>query len=247
MIGNNNSQTQCICDLQLEMNVEAPTTALFQNIIYKISVKNLGTDSKSGIIVYAESPEGTILLSASTDSGHYDGKLKKWIIDPLQSGDSVELDMTVTIVQPDIKIINFAWFDFSTKENLLVELGKKGVSLDEKVSIAISPKSEVPTVDYTSFENPDFVKKQKQGIWKMYPIVAQEKLTIELVNRSKTGEFDVDILNKFGAVVFRKRVALKRGKNNVELDLNLISSGKYSIKFQGQKEGLWEHFFFINK
>lgn len=245
LIGNNNSQTQCIGDLQLEMNVEAPTTALFKNIIYKISVKNLGKNSKSGIIVNAESPKGTLFLSANTTSGHYDCKLKKWIIDPIQANESVELNLTVTIFEPETKIINFAWFDFSTNENLVVELGKKGASFDNKVSISITPKVAAPVSDYNRFENPNFVKKQKAGIWKMYPIIAQEKLTIELVNRSKVGEFDVDILNEFGAVVFREQISLKRGKNKVELDLHSISSGKYSIKFQDKKEGLWEQSFFI--
>lgn len=46
----------------------------------------------------------------------------------------------------------------------------------------------------------------------MYSLIAEETLTIEIINRSKVGGFKFNILNENGASVFSENAFLKIGK-----------------------------------
>lgn len=236
--------TQLVGDLQLQMRTNTTAPSLFEKLEYRVFVKNIGEEKKTEIIVNTEVPSGTVFSTATTKTGHYDQQSNKWIIDVIENDASVELILSVIVVEPNIEIINIAWFDFSTHENLIAELGENGTSIDQRVSITLTAKSEEAPTDYITYEAPDFIKDKKEGIWKVHPIIADEKLTVELVNRSAIGQFKIDFVNEFGAIVFREDIVLKRGKNKIEFDLDFIKSGKYHLKFNGKEAGTWEHNFY---
>lgn len=227
----------------MQLNSEVTEATLFQKITYKISVTNSGAEVGEGIVVNSPAPVGTVVASAKTESGYFDQTLGKWRLDPLATNEIIELNLTVTIIEPNFQIVHFAWFDFSAKENLTAEFGTKGVSFDERVSIPITLKGETSDFDFSMVENSNFIKEKKEGIWKIYPLIADEKLSIETINRSKVGDFDLDFINEFGAVVFREKIFLKRGKGKTELSLGFIRPGKYTVKIQDKDGDTWQQEF----
>ena len=98
--GNNSdnaSLTAGNADLMVTKQVDDSNPGVGDDVVYEITVMNLGPDGATSIIISDVLPEGVTYQSHTTAEGSYDVEKGEWDPGTLSSGDSVEIEITVRI------------------------------------------------------------------------------------------------------------------------------------------------------
>ena len=75
----------------------------------------------------------------------------------------------------------------------------------------------------------------KQGGIKLFPVPASKSVTVSFDAASR-GSAEIQIINQFGAIVFRKSVSVDNGINFNTINTSNLSSGIYTVKVIKDKE-----------
>jgi uncharacterized repeat protein (TIGR01451 family) len=91
------TQVNPICDLSLTLNVDNHKPVELHDINFTITITNTDNINSTGALIEFLLPHGLIYVSSSLDQGVYDSKSGIWDIGPLQSGQSITLNVRATV------------------------------------------------------------------------------------------------------------------------------------------------------
>ncbi len=87
-------------DLRLTKTVDVDEAATGDTLTYTLTVTNDGDQGATGITLVDELPDGVTFASASDDGVHDDGEVTWTFADELAAGDSITVELTVTVDAP---------------------------------------------------------------------------------------------------------------------------------------------------
>ncbi|WP_435018600.1 SdrD B-like domain-containing protein [Tundrisphaera sp. TA3] len=87
-------------ELRLTNRVDDPSPLVGDVVTFTVSLKNLGIDATTGVVVAVPLPAGLSFVSASAGLGTYDSETGLWTVGTLASGDSAVLILRVLVAEP---------------------------------------------------------------------------------------------------------------------------------------------------
>jgi uncharacterized repeat protein (TIGR01451 family) len=86
-----------VADLSITNEVNNPTAAVGQNVIFTVVVSNAGPDQATGVVVTDQLPAGLSFVSSSPTQGTYNSTTGVWTVGSINSGTSATLTITATV------------------------------------------------------------------------------------------------------------------------------------------------------
>ena len=86
-------------DLEVRKASDVTTAAIGDQVLFTVSVTNVGTTGATNAGISEELPPGFLLENALADAGTYDAQTGTWDIPSLQPGETALLDLTVTVTE----------------------------------------------------------------------------------------------------------------------------------------------------
>jgi uncharacterized repeat protein (TIGR01451 family) len=84
-------------DLSITNEVNNPTAAVGQNVVFTVVVSNAGPDQATGVVVTDQLPAGLSFVSSSPTQGTYNSTTGVWTVGSINSGASATLTITATV------------------------------------------------------------------------------------------------------------------------------------------------------
>lgn len=104
-IGGNNTATASVLpqlsDLALLASVSDPTPNVGQQIVYTLTLTNIGADTATNIVISDAFPDGVTFGTASPQAGVYNSGTGQWIVPTLAASETVTLTLSGTVAQPN--------------------------------------------------------------------------------------------------------------------------------------------------
>lgn len=86
-------------DIQLELRVDRRNAPLGDQVVFTLTVTNLGPDTATQIGIEQQLPSGYGFIGAEASQGTYDGVSGFWEIERLGASESARLDLTLTVLE----------------------------------------------------------------------------------------------------------------------------------------------------
>lgn len=117
----NPPEEEPLADLAIDKDVNVDEAPLGSLVIFEITVRNLGPDTATGVVVEDESTEGLLFVSSTQTQGTYDAETNTWTVGTLESGETAEIFMTFQVVgtgtQTNVSTVSGDEFDFDLSNN----------------------------------------------------------------------------------------------------------------------------------
>ena len=99
----NNNSTASIsprtADLEVVKTVNNDIPNIGEEITFTIALTNNGPDDATNIVVTDQIPSGYELVSTSADAGTYDASQSAWVLDGINNGQTLNLNITVKVLE----------------------------------------------------------------------------------------------------------------------------------------------------
>jgi len=131
--------TPNVIDLSITKTVNDSTPFLNDNIIFTIALANAGPTTATGVTVADQLPAGLTFVSSTPSQGTYDNTTGIWTVGTLNSGSSVNLQVTAT-VSSTVVSTNTAQVNAANQFDIDSTPGNSIATEDDQSSVTINPQ-----------------------------------------------------------------------------------------------------------
>jgi len=131
--------TPNVIDLSITKTVNNSTPFLNDNIIFTIALANAGPTTATGVTVADQLPAGLTFVSSTPSQGTYDNTTGIWTVGSLNSGSTVNLQVTAT-VSSTVVSTNTAQVNAANQFDIDSTPGNSIATEDDQSSVTITPQ-----------------------------------------------------------------------------------------------------------
>ena len=218
-------------DLEVDLQVNNSTPSLWQNVVYTLTISNLGDEDATDVIVDfdfgAQLPNNErplSFVSQLVDDGNYNSWTGEWAIGDLPAGTGITLEVTLftlasaapnTTIEAKVLSLN------ETDSDLNNNTSEATITIDNS---AAAPRAQTRSTLTPTNAPPRFLQLAPN------PTANITTVTIEAF---KEAPAQLKLFNSYGQLLTEKQIMCTPGLQFEEIDLQDLPAGIYYLSIEG--------------
>ena len=211
-------------DIAVTLEVTNETPELFTSIGYQVTVRNLGAETATGVIVdfdYGPQDNPSPLALVNNPNPDYNDWEGIWTIGNLAPGEARTFTLEVFVLA--------AASPTTTLFAELLELNEPDPNSSNDISEATIFINDGATVNEVIGGTTVQTNSPKLEISNLYPNPTRSELTVAIQSLEEINSTQLEVFDAFGKLIESRTLSLEEGANFVRFDMTDLADGIYLI------------------
>ena len=215
-------------DLELSITTEKENYTIFEDFTYQVNLVNNGPDAAANVVVALPFPEGMVFSGSASTLGRYGTFFQQWEIPLIESGETATLNLTLYPLVENTTLTFYGQVTASDQDDPDSNPGNGEAPEVNEDDEAVTRNDSGVSDDFVI--NPGNIQSALKSTTRVYPNPAFDRITLEIITEIEHSTV-IRIVNLNGNMVHEMYTDLVNGINQLEIETQLLSNGKYYITF----------------